>query len=68
MDERSARIARRFEVPILVAALLVVPVIAVEQSSLGEPWTTTAAVTNSRSFRTGCVGCATTLLKSRSSS
>lgn len=46
MDERSERIARRFEVPILVAALLVAPVIAIEQSTLGEPWTTLAAVLN----------------------
>lgn len=46
MNERAERIERRFEAPILVAALLVVPVIAVEQSSLGEPWTTVAAVAN----------------------
>lgn len=46
MDERSERVARRFEIPILVAALLVIPVIAIEQSSVGEPWTTVAAVTN----------------------
>ena len=46
MDERSERMARRFEVPILVAALLVIPVIAIEQSSVGEPWTSVAAVTN----------------------
>jgi hypothetical protein len=31
MDERSRKIARRFELPMLVAALLVIPVIAVEQ-------------------------------------
>lgn len=46
MDERSERIARRFDIPMLVAALLVVPVVAVEQSSLGEPWTPLAAVLN----------------------
>ena len=46
MDERSERIARGFEVPILVAALLVTPVIAIEQSYVAEPWTTVAAVTN----------------------
>jgi hypothetical protein len=33
VDERAERIERRFEVPILVAALLVIPVIAVERSS-----------------------------------
>lgn len=37
---------RRFELPVLVAALLVIPVIAVEQSDAGEPWRTTAAVGN----------------------
>ena len=46
MDERSERIARRFDMPMLVAALLVVPVVAVEQSSLSEPWTTFASVLN----------------------
>ena len=37
---------RRFEVPVLVAALLVIPVIAVEQANPGEPWRTVAGVTN----------------------
>jgi voltage-gated potassium channel len=46
VDERSEQIARRFDIPMLVAALLVVPVVAVEQSSLGEPWRTLAAVLN----------------------
>jgi voltage-gated potassium channel len=46
MNERSERIARRFEVPVLIAALLVIPVIAIEQASPGEPWRTLAAVTN----------------------
>jgi voltage-gated potassium channel len=46
MNERAERIERLFEVPILVAALLVIPVIAIEQSSLGEPWPTIAAVAN----------------------
>lgn len=46
MDERSERIARRFDVPMLVAALLVVPVVAVEESSLGDPWRAVAGVLN----------------------
>jgi voltage-gated potassium channel len=46
MDDRSRRIARRFELPVLVAALLVIPVIAIEQSDLGDPWRTIAAVLN----------------------
>ncbi|MDX6556026.1 MAG: voltage-gated potassium channel [Miltoncostaeaceae bacterium] len=43
---RAERVARRFEVPMLVAALLVIPVIAVEESGLDEPWDTIAGVTN----------------------
>jgi voltage-gated potassium channel len=46
VDERSRRIAERFELPILVAALLVIPVIAIEQSNAGDPWRTIAAVAN----------------------
>lgn len=46
MDERAARWERRFELPMLVAALLVAPVIVVEQSSVGEPWRTAAGVVN----------------------
>jgi voltage-gated potassium channel len=46
MDERSQRIERRFEWPIVIAALLVIPVIVIEQSTAGEPWTTLAAVAN----------------------
>ncbi|KKK83083.1 hypothetical protein LCGC14_2796940 [marine sediment metagenome] len=46
MDERSERIAKRFEVPILIAALPVIPAIVVQESSLGKPWTVLAAVLN----------------------
>jgi len=46
VDERSERIARRFERPILLAALLVIPVIVLEQSDLGEPYDTIATVLN----------------------
>jgi voltage-gated potassium channel len=46
VGDRAERIERRFEAPILVAALLVIPVIAIEQSSLGEPWPTIAEVAN----------------------
>ncbi|MEA2318752.1 MAG: hypothetical protein QOD44_2941, partial [Solirubrobacteraceae bacterium] len=46
MDERSERIARRFETPMLVAALLVIPLLVLEESDVGEPWTTVAAVLN----------------------
>lgn len=38
MDERSERIARRFEIPLLVAAALVIPAIWIEGSDLSRPW------------------------------
>jgi hypothetical protein len=46
MDDRSRRVERAFEWPILVAALLVIPVIVIEQSDLGDPWRSLAAVAN----------------------
>jgi voltage-gated potassium channel len=46
MDERSRRIAQRFELPLIVAALLVIPVIVIEESPVGEPWDSIAAVLN----------------------
>jgi voltage-gated potassium channel len=46
MDERSQRIAQRFEVPMVIAALLVIPVIVIEESPVGEPWDTLAGVLN----------------------
>jgi hypothetical protein len=37
----SGRVARFFEIPAVVAALLVIPVVAIEaSSSIGKPWTT----------------------------
>ncbi len=41
---RSERIARWFEVPLLVAALLAIPVIVVQESNPGGPWEVLAAV------------------------
>jgi voltage-gated potassium channel len=46
MDERSSRIAKRFEVPILVAALLVIPVIVFEESNVSDTWKTLGAILN----------------------
>jgi hypothetical protein len=46
VDERSERLQRRLAVPILAAALLVLPVIAVEESHLGSPWDTLADALN----------------------
>jgi voltage-gated potassium channel len=42
----SERLAKRFEIPVLLAALLVVPVIVIEESPVGEPWDTIATVVN----------------------
>jgi voltage-gated potassium channel len=46
MDERSARLAKRFEVPMLIAAVLVIPVIAIEQSDASDAWRTLATTLN----------------------
>jgi voltage-gated potassium channel len=45
-DARVERWDRRFEIPVLIAALLVIPVIAIEESTLGDPWRAIAGVTN----------------------
>jgi hypothetical protein len=37
---------RRLELPLLVAAVLVIPAIAIEQSDAGDPWDTVAVVLN----------------------
>ncbi len=37
---------KRLEWPLLVAALLTIPAIAIEQSDLGEPWDTVAVYLN----------------------
>jgi voltage-gated potassium channel len=46
MDERARRMERPFEVPVPVAALLVVPVIAIQESDPSEPLWTIADVSN----------------------
>jgi voltage-gated potassium channel len=46
MDARTERMERRSAWPVLIAALLVVPVIALEETSYGEPWDTVAVVAN----------------------
>lgn len=46
MDERSRRVARRFDAPMLVAALLVIPMLVIEESDLRAPWTVVAVVLN----------------------
>jgi voltage-gated potassium channel len=46
MDERSRRIAARFEVPVLIAAILVIPVIVIEESHVSEGWKTFGEILN----------------------
>jgi len=46
VNERAEQIRLRFDLPILVAASLVIPVIVVEQSVKSEPWTTASIVLN----------------------
>jgi voltage-gated potassium channel len=46
VDERSRRVAKGFEVPVLIAALLVIPVIVVEESNVSDTWKTTGSILN----------------------
>lgn len=46
MNARAGALERRLERPLLVAALLTIPAIAIEQSDAGEPWDTFATVLN----------------------
>jgi voltage-gated potassium channel len=46
MEARAERAAARLEWPLLVAALLTIPAIAIEQSSAGEPWNSIATALN----------------------
>jgi len=38
--------AKRFELPILIAAVLVIPVIVLEESDVGDTWKTIGGVAN----------------------
>jgi voltage-gated potassium channel len=46
VNERARALERQLEWPMLVAALLVVPAIAIEQSDAGQPWDTIALAIN----------------------
>jgi voltage-gated potassium channel len=46
VDDRYRQIERRFEWPLVVAALFMVPIVVIEQSAPGEPWATLAMVGN----------------------
>ncbi len=46
MDERSLRIESRFDWPMVAAALLVIPLLVIEESDLGQPWDTVGVILN----------------------
>jgi voltage-gated potassium channel len=46
MDERSRRVEHLLAIPLAVAALLTIPVIAIEESATNEPWQTIGTVLN----------------------
>jgi voltage-gated potassium channel len=46
VDDRTERIAKRFELPDLIGALLVIPVIVIEQSDWGDSWKTLGVIVN----------------------
>lgn len=46
VEDRADRVERRLERPLLAAALLTIPAIAIEQSNAAEPWATIATVLN----------------------
>jgi voltage-gated potassium channel len=46
MDERTKRIQRMLDWPIVIAAALVIPILILEESDLGQPWDTIALISN----------------------
>lgn len=46
MDPRSEAIQQRFEWPVITAALLTIPLVLIQESSLPEPWPTIGTVLN----------------------
>jgi voltage-gated potassium channel len=46
VDERARKWEQRFEWPMVIAALLVIPLLVIEDSNLGEPWDTIAVILN----------------------
>jgi voltage-gated potassium channel len=46
VDERSEAIQARFEWPVIVAALLTVPLVLIQESDLSQPWPTIGAILN----------------------
>jgi hypothetical protein len=46
VDERSRRAEHLLAIPVAVAALLTIPVIAIEEAATNEPWQTIGVVLN----------------------
>ena len=46
MDDRSERVPRRLDIPMLFIALLVIPTIILEESHVGQEWKDAAEVLN----------------------
>jgi voltage-gated potassium channel len=46
VNDRAVRLQYRFEIPVLIAALLVVPVIVIEEQAASRSWLSVAAVLN----------------------
>ncbi|HZA58635.1 MAG TPA: potassium channel family protein [Solirubrobacterales bacterium] len=46
MDERSLRIEAKFDWPMVIAALLVIPLLVIEESALEQPWDTVGVILN----------------------
>jgi voltage-gated potassium channel len=46
VDERSRRVEQLLQIPLAIAALLTIPVIAIEESATNEPWQTIGTVLN----------------------
>jgi voltage-gated potassium channel len=46
VDERSNRIQARFEWPVVIAALLTIPILFIQESGLGQPWRGMSVVLN----------------------
>lgn len=45
-EDRYKRVERFFTIPVLVAAVLVIPVVAIDSTSIGQPWARIAAYLN----------------------
>ena len=45
-EQRAQRIQRRFEWPVVVTALLTIPILIIQESDFSEPWGTISTVLN----------------------